>query len=106
MRFTELRRAIESIASEIASGPVLPSATADEIRRHVEQYDFSSPLDPNIVSDDVERMLRLWHVQVTHPRYLGLFNPSVTPAAVIADTLTAAYNPQLASWRTAPAANE
>jgi glutamate/tyrosine decarboxylase-like PLP-dependent enzyme len=55
---------------------------------------------------DVERMMRQWHVQVTHPRYFGLFNPSVTDASVIADTLTAAYNPQLASWRTSPAANE
>jgi glutamate/tyrosine decarboxylase-like PLP-dependent enzyme len=45
-------------------------------------------------------------VHVTHPRYLGLFNPSVTPAAVVGDTLVALYNPQLATWRTSPAANE
>jgi glutamate/tyrosine decarboxylase-like PLP-dependent enzyme len=45
-------------------------------------------------------------VQVTHPRYFGLFNPSVTLASVIADTLVAMYNPQLANWRTSPAANE
>src|SRR5205823_10615198 len=31
---------------------------------------------------------------------------SVTAASVVADTLTAAYNPQLASWRTSPAPNE
>jgi aromatic-L-amino-acid decarboxylase len=55
---------------------------------------------------DVERMLRMWQVQVTHPRYLGLFNPSVTPASIVADTLVAMYNPQLATWRTSPAANE
>src|SRR5206468_11564025 len=41
-----------------------------------------------------------------HPRYFGLFNPSVTLASVIADTLVAMYNPQLATWRTSPAANE
>jgi glutamate/tyrosine decarboxylase-like PLP-dependent enzyme len=58
------------------------------------------------VSADVERMLQTWQVQVTHPRYLGLFNPSVTLPAVLADTLAAMYNPQLASWRTSPAANE
>src|SRR5690348_11329462 len=51
-------------------------------------------------------MLRTWHVQVTHPRYFGLFNPSVTFASVVADTLVAMYNPQLATWRTSPAANE
>src|SRR5258705_11531668 len=51
-------------------------------------------------------MLRRWQVQVTHPRYFGLFKPSVTLASVIADTLVAMYNPQLATWRTSPAANE
>ena len=45
-------------------------------------------------------------MQVTHPRYFGLFNPSVTLASVVADTLVAMYNPQLANWRTSPAANE
>jgi glutamate/tyrosine decarboxylase-like PLP-dependent enzyme len=43
---------------------------------------------------------------VTHPRYFGLFNPSVTVASVVADALVAMYNPQLATWRTSPAANE
>jgi glutamate/tyrosine decarboxylase-like PLP-dependent enzyme len=51
-------------------------------------------------------MLRTWQVHVTHPRYFGLFNPSVTLASIIADTLVAMYNPQLATWRTSPAANE
>jgi glutamate/tyrosine decarboxylase-like PLP-dependent enzyme len=51
-------------------------------------------------------MLRTWQVQVTHPRYFGLFNPSVTLASVVADTLVAMYNSQLANWRTSPAANE
>src|SRR5262245_64126153 len=51
-------------------------------------------------------MLSVWQVQVTHPRYFGLFNPSVTLASIVADTLVAMYNPQLATWRTSPAANE
>lgn len=55
---------------------------------------------------DVEGMLRNWQVQVTHPRYFGLFNPSVTLASVVADTIVAMYNSQLANWRTSPAANE
>ncbi len=62
------------------------------------------PLDEVVA--DVEQMLRKWQVQVTHPRYFGLFNPSVTLASVVADTLVAMYNPQLANWRTSPAANE
>src|SRR5438874_4663603 len=61
---------------------------------------------PDDVTADVEQMMRKWQVHVTHPRYFGLFNPSVTVASVIADTLAAMYNPQLATWRTSPAANE
>jgi glutamate/tyrosine decarboxylase-like PLP-dependent enzyme len=55
---------------------------------------------------DVVDMLRKWQVQVTHPRYFGLYNPSVTAAGVVADSLVAMFNPQLANWRTSPAANE
>src|SRR5260221_10897454 len=107
MRFDDLRAAIAAIEADIAGGPVVPSVTPDEIRRHLtSRYDFSTPADLDEIGADVERMLRTWHVQVTHPRYLGLFNPSVMPAAVVGDALTAAYNPQLASWRTSPAANE
>ena len=106
MGLDELRGMIEEIEAGVAAGPVVPSVTAADIRAHLSQYDFGAPRPLADVTADVERMLQSWHVQVTHPRYLGLFNPSVMPAGVVADTLTAAYNPQLASWRTAPAANE
>jgi aromatic-L-amino-acid/L-tryptophan decarboxylase len=43
---------------------------------------------------------------VTHPRYFGLYNPSVRDVAVAADALVSAWNPQLAAWPHAPAAVE
>jgi glutamate/tyrosine decarboxylase-like PLP-dependent enzyme len=92
---------------EIASGPVLPNVTAEEIRTYLgSRYDFKQTKSLDEVVADVEGMLRTWQVQVTHPRYFGLFNPSVTLASVVADTLVAMYNSQLANWRTSPAANE
>ncbi len=97
----------ETAKTAIDGGPIYPDVTAAEIRDHLaSRYDFSKghPLDE--VAADVEEMLRRWQVQVTHPRYFGLFNPSVTLSSVVADTLVATYNPQLASWRTSPAANE
>ncbi|HEU4533022.1 MAG TPA: pyridoxal-dependent decarboxylase, partial [Polyangiaceae bacterium] len=54
----------------------------------------------------VIRMLRDWTLHCTHPRYFGLFNPSVHEAGVWADALAALYNPQLAGWAHAPAAAE
>ncbi len=107
MAFDEIRSVAEKLAAEIAVGPIVPSVTPQEIRGHLAaRYDFSKPLDLDEVGADVEAMLRTWQVHVTHPRYFGLFNPSVTPASIVADTLVAMYNPQLATWRTSPAANE
>jgi glutamate/tyrosine decarboxylase-like PLP-dependent enzyme len=98
---------VEKCIAEIADGPVVPTVTPQEIRSYLSsRYDFTKPLELNDVVTDVEQMLRKWQVQVTHPRYFGLFNPSVTAASVVADLLVAMYNPQLAAWRTSPAANE
>jgi glutamate/tyrosine decarboxylase-like PLP-dependent enzyme len=105
--FAEVRCAAAKLAGAIANGPIVPSVTPEEIRRHLtSRYDFAQPLALDDVIPDVEQMLRNWQVQVTHPRYFGLFNPSVTVASIVADLLVAMYNPQLAAWRTSPAANE
>jgi aromatic-L-amino-acid decarboxylase len=103
----EIRDAVSTVDSEIASGPIVPKVAPDEIRNYlISRFDFQRPIALNEVVADVEQMLRNWQVQVTHPRYFGLFNPSVTLASIVADLLSAIYNPQLATWRTSPAANE
>jgi glutamate/tyrosine decarboxylase-like PLP-dependent enzyme len=107
MEIDALVRAMAKLESIIATGAIVPQVTPQEIRSYLaSRYDFAKPLALDDICADVERMLQTWQVQVTHPRYLGLFNPSVTAASVLADTLTAMYNPQLATWRTSPAANE
>ncbi len=103
----EVQCAAAKVACDIANGPIVPCVTPEEIHDHLaSRYDFSEPLPLKDVAADVEFMLRKWQVHVTHPRYFGLFNPSVTTASVVADSLVAMYNPQLATWRTSPAANE
>ena len=107
MVIDQLESDFEQLQVDIADGPILPNVTAEEIRSYLcSQYDFKQPLPLEDVVADVEKMLRTWQVQVTHPRYFGLFNPSVTLASVVADTLVAMYNSQLANWRTSPAGNE
>jgi glutamate/tyrosine decarboxylase-like PLP-dependent enzyme len=96
----------DQLQIDIAAGPILPRVTADEIRAYLSAYDFKHGMPIATVAADVEKMLRSWQVQVTHPRYFGLFNPSVTIASVVADALVAMYNSQLANWRTSPAGNE
>src|SRR6059036_1023927 len=107
MTFDQLKSVFAALESEIASGPIVPTVGPLEIRHYLgSRYDFTKPMALDEVTADVERMMRTWQVQITHPRYFGLFNPSVTLASVIADTLVAMYNPQLDAWRTSPAANE
>ena len=102
-----IRHEFEATQALIDQGQVWPSIDPEEIREHLaSRYDFSRAIPLEDVASDVEEMLRRWQVQITHPRYLGLFNPSVTFSSVLADTLVATYNPQLAAWRTAPAPNE
>ena len=107
--FDEVRKSAIDIESMIANGPIapIPAVRPEEVRSYLtSRYDFSKPQELDDVITDVEAMLRKWQVHVTHPRYFGLFNPSVTVASVVADVLVAMYNPQLATWRTSPAANE
>jgi glutamate/tyrosine decarboxylase-like PLP-dependent enzyme len=105
--FAEVRKKAAEVECAIADGPIVPHVTPEELRSYLTaRYDFTQPLLLDDVISDVELMLRKWQVQVTHPRYFGLFNPSVTVASVVGDLLAAMYNPQLATWRTSPAANE
>ena len=107
MEIGDLRTVVAQLERDIATGPLVPDVTPHEIRSYLgARYDFTKPMALEDVTADVEQMMRKWQVQVTHPRYFGLFNPSVTVASVIADALAAMYNPQLATWRTSPAANE
>ncbi len=80
-----------------------PSALRAEL---AESFTFGAPRDLAELTEDVIARLRGGLIHVTHPRYFGLFNPSVHEASVIADTLTALYNPQLAAWSHAPVVQE
>jgi glutamate/tyrosine decarboxylase-like PLP-dependent enzyme len=107
MLIDQIRHEFEATQALIDKGQVWPNVSPEEVREHLAaRYDFSRAIPLEDVAADVEEMLRRWQVQITHPRYLGLFNPSISFASVIADALVATYNPQLAAWRTAPAPNE
>jgi len=107
MNIDPIRDDFAMLQSAIADGPIVPNVTAGEVRAHLEsRFSFKRTLPLEEVVAEVEQMLRTWQVQVTHPRYFGLYNPSVALASVVADTIAAMYNSQLANWRTSPAANE
>jgi glutamate/tyrosine decarboxylase-like PLP-dependent enzyme len=96
----------ERLPREIRELPVAASVTAAQMRAELARYDFREPLPLAEATADLVRLLRERSVHVIHPRYFGLFNPSVREAGAVADALVALYNPQLAAWSHAPAANE
>jgi aromatic-L-amino-acid decarboxylase len=106
--FQQLVEEIDDFYNSIREIPVHQVFSRDMITNHLKNTygDFSQALAPQDVIQDVARMLRDWIVPVTHPHYFGLFNPSVHTASIVADALVAAFNPQLAAWSHAPAANE
>jgi len=103
----QLVNEIQAFTANIRDLPVQVSVRPEELRASLQsRYSFESPLPLETVAGDVSTLLRQWTVHVTHPRYFGLFNPSVRQAGILADALAALYNPQLAVWSHAPAANE
>jgi glutamate/tyrosine decarboxylase-like PLP-dependent enzyme len=103
----EVRQQIEGFTTDIRSMRVVEAASPLQVRREIEAaFDLQSPVALEQLTRRVAVLLRRYTTHVTHPRYFGLFNPSVTAAGIIGDTLAALYNPQLATWQHAPAANE
>jgi len=90
----------------ISQGSVTPTFDLNAFRSDLARFDFARPrpLD-ELLSWTIAQMVH-GIVQTTHPRYFGLFNPAPTFPAACADGIVAMFNPQLASWKTSPAAVE
>lgn len=97
-----LNEAVENLPGQSPS----PTLGMSEIRKRLEAYDFHESRASEAVFDDVLDLLLQGMVHTQHPGYFGLFNPSPTFPSIIADTMTAALNPQLAVWSHAPTAVE
>jgi glutamate/tyrosine decarboxylase-like PLP-dependent enzyme len=86
----------------VQAGPVAPTIDMQQFRAELERFDFEQP-------QPLEEALRwaierLEHgiVQMSNPRYFGLFNPGASFPAQCADRLAASFNPQLASSASSP----
>ena len=102
-----LRQVVSAMGEQIAAGPVSEPQTVAEVRARISGlFDLSRPSSPDELVERIVERLAADTVQVTHPRYFGLFNPAVPPITVVADALVAMFNPQLAAWEHSPAAQE
>ncbi|MFN3943304.1 MAG: pyridoxal phosphate-dependent decarboxylase family protein [Allosphingosinicella sp.] len=86
--------------------PVAPQLTGPQIRDALQQFLNEGGSDLGEAGGKVVELLTQGNVQMMHPGYFGLFNPSPTFPGIVADLITATLNPQLATWSHAPAAVE
>jgi len=70
------------------------------------RFDFDVPMSPREAVRVAAQNLSGNQVHSPHPSYFGLFNPKPTAMGIAADTLVAAFNPQLAAWSHSPCAAE
>src|SRR5687767_4102538 len=75
-----LAQEITSYEATLDDLPVTPVVWPDEIRRHLSRYDFGGPIPLDQLIGEVAQLLRRWSLHVNHPRYFGLFNPTVRRA--------------------------
>ncbi|HUQ19329.1 MAG TPA: pyridoxal-dependent decarboxylase [Gemmatimonadaceae bacterium] len=90
----------------VRSVPPSPVVDRAELESSVGEYRFDKPINLRQLVGDVVHLLETSSVHAVHPRYFGLFVPSVHPASVAADALVAGYNPQVGAWWHSPSANE
>ncbi|MGD8277231.1 MAG: pyridoxal-dependent decarboxylase, partial [Gemmatimonadota bacterium] len=83
---------------EDPSGPIHPAFTPDEVRAFLARIDFDAPLTTEAALRFAVEGLERFHAHPDHPQYMGRFNPAPSDMSVLADTLVAAFNPQLAAW--------
>lgn len=105
-RFRKLIDEINSFYNSSIISSEVHNVSPKEIRDKLKKYNFDKKVPFDELFEDIIEMNKRWCMNVTSPKYLGLFNPSVSEQSIIADTLTALYNPQLAVWKHAPFANE
>jgi aromatic-L-amino-acid decarboxylase len=86
--------------------PVSPELDASQIQAYITGFSQKQQKDSLAIIDHVVLGMTRYTVHTAHPAYFGLFNPRPNFPGILADTLTAAFNPQLAAWSHAPFAVE
>lgn len=101
-----LHHKLETYYSDTESLPVSPKLNPEKISEYVYQHPLKSSLSYDEAISHVINGLKQFTVHTPHPQYFGLFNPRSNFPGILADTITAAFNPQLAAWGHAPFAVE
>lgn len=92
--------------AERRSNSVSPAPQSRQWRNQLDAFQFEAPKDLEYLMEWVMASLDDGMVHMTHPGYMGLFNPAPTFPSECADRIASAYNPQICVWSHAPKAVE
>ena len=93
---------LEAARRRIQSGSVAPTIDIKKFRGELEAFDFSQPRPLEEALRWAMARMESGIVQMTNPRYFGLFNPGASFPSQCADQIAATFNPQLASSGSSP----
>jgi glutamate/tyrosine decarboxylase-like PLP-dependent enzyme len=86
----------------VQTGPVAPTIDMQHFRTELARFDFEQPQPLEAALRWAIERLEHGIVQMSNPRYFGLFNPGASFPAQCADRLAGSFNPQLASSASSP----
>jgi aromatic-L-amino-acid/L-tryptophan decarboxylase len=101
-----LTRELLQANQRIAGGSVMPCFDTRAFSDQLASFDFLAPRPLDEILSWTITAMEIGIVHVTHPRYFGLFNPAPAFPAQCAERIAGAFNPQLATATTSPAAVE
>jgi glutamate/tyrosine decarboxylase-like PLP-dependent enzyme len=101
-----IHQKLENFYSSTKDFKTNPNLNIKDIRASIHSHDLNNGIDSKQAIEHVITGLETYSVHTPHPKYFGLFNPRSNYAGIMADLITATYNPQLAAWSHAPFAVE
>ena len=101
-----LTRELADACERVVRGPVMPTIDRTKLRQELAGFDFATPRPLEVLLAWTLRQMEHGLVHMNHPRYFGLFNPAANFPSQCADRIAGAFNPQLASSGSSPAAVE
>jgi glutamate/tyrosine decarboxylase-like PLP-dependent enzyme len=99
-----LTDALLAADARVSAGSVAPDFDPQVFQQALKAFDFAAPMPLDEALGWTIEQLEHGVTHMTHPGYFGLFNPAPTFPAQCADRIAAAFNPQLATATTSPAA--
>jgi len=103
---TSVQKKLDEFYNETRNIPIGREFDRKEVQQLVEEFDLDNKNDAAEILERVIQYMREYAVHTPHQSYYGLFNPRPGFASILADYISATFNPQLAAWSHAPFANE